>query len=217
MPLPAHPLRLSAVVPGSIRTPRLLLRPMLDSDRERYLDALRASRAELDRWMPLHLEGETDDRLFDRQVRLCRDGERARTCWRRVAILDDASPAAGAIAGQFNINAISRGLEWGADVNWWVRTDLCSRGYASEAARALIDHAFAPLPRGLGLHRLSCGIVPDNQASVRLARRLGFARRGDERTYLASGSTWMLHELWSRGPRDVPIAPDTTRDAEPAD
>jgi len=42
------------------------------------------------------------------------------------------------------------------------------RGYASEAARAVLDHAAA-----LGWHRLVSYIDPDNTRSMRLAARLG--------------------------------------------
>lgn len=47
------------------------------------------------------------------------------------------------------------------------------RGYATEALRAMIDHAFADL----GVHRLSATVDVPNEASHRLVRRLGFVRR----------------------------------------
>ena len=52
------------------------------------------------------------------------------------------------------------------------------RGIASEAARAMIDYAFAGHDEGLGLDRLVAITHPDNQASRRVLEKLGFRRRG---------------------------------------
>lgn len=48
------------------------------------------------------------------------------------------------------------------------------RGYASEAARALLAFGF----RDLTLHKVSARVVADNAASVRVLERLGFQREG---------------------------------------
>ena len=50
------------------------------------------------------------------------------------------------------------------------------RGYAAEALRALIAHAFADL----GVRRLAATVDVPNQASHRLVHRLGFTRVGEE-------------------------------------
>ncbi len=46
-----------------------------------------------------------------------------------------------------------------------------SRGYALEAARATLEHART----GLGMSRVVAITTPDNEASIRLLTRLGFA------------------------------------------
>ena len=48
------------------------------------------------------------------------------------------------------------------------------RGYASEAVRALLDHAFDTLE----LHRIEADVDPRNQSSLRLVERFGFEREG---------------------------------------
>lgn len=60
------------------------------------------------------------------------------------------------------------------EVGWHLKRDAWGRGYATEAARALIDEAFARLP----VERLTCAILPDNRRSQRVAARLGFTRVG---------------------------------------
>jgi ribosomal-protein-alanine N-acetyltransferase len=48
------------------------------------------------------------------------------------------------------------------------------RGYATEAARALVDHAFAEM----GAHRVVANCNPENEPSWRLLERIGFVREG---------------------------------------
>jgi RimJ/RimL family protein N-acetyltransferase len=48
------------------------------------------------------------------------------------------------------------------------------RGYAQEALRLALGHAFG----ALGLHRVEADIDPRNVASTRLVERVGFAREG---------------------------------------
>ncbi len=61
------------------------------------------------------------------------------------------------------------------------------RGIASEAARAMIDYAFAGLGEGLGLDRLVAITHPDNQASRRVLEKLGFRRRGSHTVQSIAG------------------------------
>lgn len=56
-----------------------------------------------------------------------------------------------------------------AEIGWVIRPDLTGRGYASEAATALLDAAF----RIFGVRRVVARIDAENTASARLAERLG--------------------------------------------
>ncbi|MGQ9364998.1 GNAT family N-acetyltransferase [Azospirillum sp. ST 5-10] len=71
--------------------------------------------------------------------------------------------------------------EGAVEIGWRLRRDAWGNGFATEAAAAVIGHAFATL----GLHRLVATTHPENAASVRVAERLGFrfvghGRYGDE-------------------------------------
>ena len=70
-----------------------------------------------------------------------------------------------------------------AEVGYIVRRDLWSRGLATEAMTALVEHAFGTM----NLHRLEADIDPRNDASIRLVERLGFQREGHlrERFFVA--------------------------------
>jgi RimJ/RimL family protein N-acetyltransferase len=55
------------------------------------------------------------------------------------------------------------------EIGYVINPDFSGRGYATEAAAALLDLAFD----GLGLHRVTARIDARNSASASLARRLG--------------------------------------------
>jgi RimJ/RimL family protein N-acetyltransferase len=60
------------------------------------------------------------------------------------------------------------------ELGWTIARKFWGRGYASEAARASIAHAFGPL----GWTHLVSLIHPENHRSARLAARLGYHIRG---------------------------------------
>ena len=57
---------------------------------------------------------------------------------------------------------------------WW------GRGLTPEAAAAVIQYGFSVL----GLHRIEAGVLPGNDASVRVLQKLGFLEEGTRRDYL---------------------------------
>jgi len=175
-------------VPEMVRTERLTLRPLLSIDRGPFVALVRASAEHLAPWVPLQDEGETDAAYFDRQLKLCEDGDRTGTAWRRVGVTDD-----GAIVGMFNLNAITRGLSWEADAAWWLGVDHLGRGLATEGVRAMLRHALTPAPSGLGLFGVHCGIAPGNEASLRVAERCGFELQPGRHSYLKVGGRWAYH------------------------
>ena len=59
-----------------------------------------------------------------------------------------------------------------AEVGWTLDPDHTGRGYATEAASALIDYCF----KTLGVRRVVTGCFADNTSSVRLIERLGMRR-----------------------------------------
>lgn len=177
---------------GLVRTARLTLRPMREGDRAEFLRVIAISRAHLERCSALHKPGEDDDALFDRQLRLANEGDAHSTACRRAAFLED-----GRLAGCFNINTITRGLAWSGDANWWVSADVAGRGLGTEGVHALVEHAMADLPRGLGLHTLRAAIMPENIRSAKQALAAGLAPTG-ERVRLAVGNRWELHEMYER-------------------
>jgi RimJ/RimL family protein N-acetyltransferase len=171
----------------------MVLRPLREGDRPEFLRVIRASREHLKACSCLHREGESDGQVFARQLELCRDGDEHGTAWRRIGVLED-----GRIAGAFNLNAITRGLVFEADANWWVSADQARQGLGTEGVTAMLEYALRDLPRGLGLQRVMAAIMPSNAAGISLARRVGLKRQCTGRVSIRIGDRWELHEMYER-------------------
>jgi RimJ/RimL family protein N-acetyltransferase len=80
------------------------------------------------------------------------------------------------------------------EIGWHFHPDHWGRGYATEAAKAVLSHAFTEL----GLARVNAVAYAENAASFGVMRRLGMTRQGDtDRWY---GTTF---EWWACGPEVV--------------
>jgi RimJ/RimL family protein N-acetyltransferase len=60
------------------------------------------------------------------------------------------------------------------EIGWRFRRDAWGAGFAAEAARAILDHAFG----ALGLAEVIADIHPENARSVRVAENIGLVLRG---------------------------------------
>jgi RimJ/RimL family protein N-acetyltransferase len=63
----------------------------------------------------------------------------------------------------------------GLEVGWLLAREAWGHGYATEAARASVEHAW----RSYDVERLISLIAPENHASARVAQRLGMETAGD--------------------------------------
>lgn len=189
-----------------VRTERLVIRPLRETDAKEFVRAVGASRAHLERFMPLHIPGEDDAALFARQLRQCEAGDATGRDWRR-GVFDRG----GRMVGGVNLNDIRRGLENRAELTIWIAGDAAGRGYGCEALAATIGVAFAPEAgfggavtgtAGLGLDRISALVSRDNEACVRLLSRLGFNRSaGAKGVEITIGDRRVAHDeyrLWAR-------------------
>lgn len=161
--------------PTIVRTERLLLRPLLETDRDEFVRVAAVNRRHLERTCPLWAPDDHEARpesAFARQLALSNSALATGLAWRRVALDAD-----GRIAGCVAINDIHRGLECTGEIVFWIGVEHSGNGLATELVRAALQVAFADLPRGLGLHRLTALVAPDNTPSRAIMRSGGFAVR----------------------------------------
>jgi len=74
-----------------------------------------------------------------------------------------------------------------------IRADEWGKGYATDAARTMIEFGFGEL----GLHRISAAIGPDNAPSIAVAEKLGFSYEGRLRDHVHTNGAWRDSLLYS--------------------
>jgi [ribosomal protein S5]-alanine N-acetyltransferase len=86
-----------------------------------------------------------------------------------LAIVEQGS---GELIGACGLEGIAKDLD--ADLGYCLNRRHWNKGYATEAARALIAHGFV----SMALHRIHATCRPANRASVRVLEKAGMQREG---------------------------------------
>jgi ribosomal-protein-alanine N-acetyltransferase len=101
--------------------------------------------------------------------------------------------SSGEIAGYVNISGIVLRALRGGYLGYAAFLPYSGTGHASAGIGLVVEHAFT----ALGLHRLEANIQPGNEASRRVARKLGFRMEGYSPHYLFIDGAWRDHERWA--------------------
>ena len=80
-----------------------------------------------------------------------------------------------------------------ADMGYVLHPNQWNHGYATEAARAILDFGF----KAHNLHRIMANYMPRNQRSGNLLKRLGFTVEGHARDYIMINGAWEDHILFA--------------------
>jgi ribosomal-protein-alanine N-acetyltransferase len=78
----------------------------------------------------------------------------------------------GALVGAVGLALVTSDRR--AELGYWIGVPWWSRGFATEASRALLDFGFG----ALGLHRIMARHMAGNEASGRVMQKLGMTREG---------------------------------------
>lgn len=91
-----------------------------------------------------------------------------------------------------------------AELGYWLAAEAWGAGYATEAARAVIDLGF----RDLGLSRIYAQVLEGNEPSVRVLGKLGLVHEGTKRRHARKGTRQLdvaffgiLRDEWERQQR----------------
>jgi len=183
-----------AVLPAfDIRTPRLHLRPLIESDRAEFVRCHALNRDHFGPWWPAPPPDQSDDQLFDAQLARAAEGRERGSDVRLIGFAAD-----GRLAALMNLSQIFHGPFQNAYIGWSVSVEFVGHGIATEAVNAVLDLAFAPQPAGIGLHRVQANIIPGNVRSVRVAQKCGFRREGLAKNYLKIAGVWQDHGMFAK-------------------
>jgi len=170
-----------------IETERLLLRAPYRSDLRNLDDAILETLDELVRWLPWARLGHrrADSRQYLRHARLARS---QRSAFEFVIASRDTEKICG-MASLHRIDWLRRS----AGLGYWIRRGSWGQGIATEAAAALMVHAFDSLE----LHRIEAHIALENKPSQRVIQKLGFTREGVARDVEVINGRHMDHIQYS--------------------
>jgi RimJ/RimL family protein N-acetyltransferase len=160
-------------LPMPIRTPRLLLRPKQVGDGAITSVAVAESWDELHKWMRWaeNRDGFTAELLEVRNRHVM-----ASFILREAIELIGVEAATGTAVVWCGLHDIDwQGRQ--CDTGYWVRKSAQGRGFATEAANAMVRYGFGVL----GMRRIGLTYSAGNEASRRIAERLGFSFEGIQR------------------------------------
>jgi RimJ/RimL family protein N-acetyltransferase len=164
-----------------IHTERLILRLMTDAD----VDDIHSYQSREDVCRYLLFEPRTRDEVAEKVAKhavattLQKDGDYLQLALELPATADTPARVIG--DSYFTLSNLenSRG-----EIGWSLHPDFAGHGYASEAARAVLDIAFGTIR----LHRVYAELDPRNGASIALCKRLGMREEA-----------FFVKDLWFRG------------------
>lgn len=171
-----------------LESERLILQKFSRRDASTLDDAIRVSLADLHQWLPwARMDYTTVDTtsFIKDSVQSWKD-QRA---W-DYSIRMKADPSTH--VGNISMWTVSK-LGKIAEIGYWVRTDRTSQGVCTEAVHRLLEEAFT----AMGYHKVVLRIAVGNDASDRVAEKLGFTREGTLREELLIRGNWIDHTLWS--------------------
>lgn len=172
-----------------LETERLVLRPPLQRDYERWAEVRRDSRAFLTPWEPSWSRDHLTSRAFRNRVawseRVVRSGEGL-----PLFLIERAG---GVLLGGLTLSNIRRQPAQAATLGYWIGEAYARHGYMAEALTAVREHAFGTLD----ISRLEAACLPENVASRRLLERCQFKYEGVAQAYLQINGRWRNHVLYA--------------------
>lgn len=151
-------------------------------------DAIKASLSDLHQWLPWARMDYTpsDTSSFIRESIQAWKEDRA---WDySIRMKDDSKTHMGNIS-MWTVSKLGKI----AEIGYWVRSDRTGEGICTEAVETLLEEAF----NSLRYHKVVLRIAVGNDASDRVAEKLGFTREGVLREELLIRGNWVDHSLWS--------------------
>lgn len=103
------------------------------------------------------------------------------------------------LVGIVTVGSITWGSSRSANIGYWIARTHAGRGIIPTAVALVCDHLFTTA----GLHRIEIAIRPENERSLRVVDKLGFAEVGLAPSYLHIAGQWRDHRVFQLVAGDV--------------
>jgi len=98
------------------------------------------------------------------------------------------------LIGACNITHIQRQVAQTAQLGYWVGEHYARQGFARASVSAATRFCFETL----GLHRVEAAVKPENTASIKVLKVMGFQKEGLARGYLKINGKWEDHVIYAK-------------------
>lgn len=173
---------------GWLETERLVLRPWVEADRAPYAALNADPRTTL--YFPYPIDRAQSDASFDRMI--ARQEEEG-TCFSAAERKSDG--AFLGFVGMTLMRDTGPGLDGEWEIGWRLIPAAHGMGYASEGARAWLDHAFGPM----GLPQVLAWTAAPNLPSQAVMRRIGMVPAPEldrDHPRIPAGNPMRAHVVW---------------------
>jgi RimJ/RimL family protein N-acetyltransferase len=176
--------------PPTIETARLKLRPYCEADIPELLPLVGTREVAATTLRIAHPYTEQDARAF---LALAQQPDKI---WLAIALRSDGRQIGG-------VGLRLDPEHQHAELGYWIGVPYWGNGYATEAARALLDYGFETL----NLHRIFASHFQHNPASGRILRKLGMRYEGCQREHLHKLDRFVDSELYGMLRRERQTSP----------
>jgi len=106
----------------------------------------------------------------------------------------------GLLVGTISLVQVMRGPLQSAVLGYALDKEHNNKGYTTEAVKLVVAYAF----RKLALHRIEAGVMPGNDASIRVLEKAGFHKEGMAVKNVQINGEWRDHQVLAIiNPRDL--------------
>ncbi|MGD1888389.1 MAG: GNAT family N-acetyltransferase [Cohaesibacteraceae bacterium] len=98
------------------------------------------------------------------------------------------------LMGGLTLSNIRYGVSQSCSLGYWMGEPYAGQGYMSEVLPVMFPFIFGEL----GMHRIEAACLPDNRASMRLLKSVGFLEEGLAKSYLKIDGRWQDHRLFAK-------------------
>ncbi|ANU09480.1 alanine acetyltransferase [Planococcus antarcticus DSM 14505] len=107
--------------------------------------------------------------------------------------------ATNLLVGAISLVQVTRGPLQSAVVGYALDKRYNNKGYTTESVKLIVDYAF----QKLALHRIEAGVMPGNDASIRVLEKAGFHKEGIAIKNVQINGEWRDHQVLAIiNPRD---------------
>lgn len=167
-------------------TPRLILKIIKPEEAEQVLDFYLRDQALFEQYEPARFPGFY---TVEKQKQMAKYEYNASVKGMAYRYYVYRKEQPGQIIGTISFHDIRWGCFSSCEIGYKFSSEFHRRGYATEALSEIVYEIFTDLK----LHRVTAWVLPDNEASTRLLRKVGFCYEGISRDYMFLQGRWRDH------------------------